>query len=94
MYRIPSTLKGDLDYTQLLIDQFKAGEIQAGQLKSNRVPMGIYEQRKNQHYMLRLRCAGGIGHSRTTRQDSFRGSSAIHLSSPRNHPTGNPNTQC
>ena len=60
MYRIPSTLKGDLDYTQSLIDQFKAGEIQAGQLKSNRVPMGIYEQRKNQHYMLRLRCAGGL----------------------------------
>ena len=60
MYSIPSTLKGDLDYTQSLIDQFKAGEIQAGQLKSNRVPMGIYEQRKNQHYMLRLRCAGGL----------------------------------
>ena len=60
MYRIPSTLNGDLDYTQSLIDQFKAGEIHAGQLKSNRVPMGIYEQRKNQHYMLRLRCAGGL----------------------------------
>ncbi len=60
MYRIPSTLKGDLDYTQSLIDQFKTGDIQAGQLKSNRVPMGIYEQRKNQHYMLRLRCAGGL----------------------------------
>ena len=60
MYRIPSTLNGDLDYTQSLIDQFKAGEIQADQLKSNRVPMGIYEQRKNQHYMLRLRCAGGL----------------------------------
>lgn len=60
MYRIPSTLNGDLDYTQSLIDQFKAGEIQAGLLKSNRVPMGIYEQRKNQHYMLRLRCAGGL----------------------------------
>ena len=42
MYRIPSTLNGDLDYTQSLIDQFKAGEIQAGQLKSNRMPMGIY----------------------------------------------------
>ena len=78
MYRIPSTLNGDLDYTQSLIDQFKAGEIQAGQLKSNRVPMGIYEQRKNQHYMLRLRCAGGlvtpeqlakiafVGHQRST----------------------------
>jgi sulfite reductase (ferredoxin) len=41
MYRIPSTLNGDLDYTQSLIDQLKAVEIQAGQLKSNRVPMGI-----------------------------------------------------
>lgn len=60
MYRIPSTLNGDLGYTQSLIDLFKAGEIQAGQLKSNCVPMGIYEQRKNQHYMLRLRCAGGL----------------------------------
>ena len=60
MYRIPSTLDGDLDYTQSLIEQYKKGEIQAGQLKSNRVPMGIYEQRKNQHYMLRLRCAGGL----------------------------------
>lgn len=60
MYRIPSTLDSDLDYTELLIKKFKAGEIPAGELKSNRVPMGIYEQRKNQHYMLRVRCAGGL----------------------------------
>ena len=60
MYRIPSTLDSDLDYTESLIKKFKAGEIPAGELKSNRVPMGIYEQRKNQHYMLRVRCAGGL----------------------------------
>ena len=29
MYRIPSTLNGDLDYTQSLIDQFKAGNEKA-----------------------------------------------------------------
>ena len=60
MYRIPSTLAGDISYTEELIQKFKAGEITAGQLKSNRVPMGIYEQRKNQHHMLRIRCTGGI----------------------------------
>ena len=60
MYRIPTTLADDISYTEELINKFKAGEITASQLKSNRVPMGIYEQRKNQHYMLRIRCAGGL----------------------------------
>ncbi len=60
MYRIPSTLDSDLNYTESLIQKFKAGEITPGELKSNRVPMGIYEQRKNQHHMLRVRCAGGL----------------------------------
>ena len=40
MYRIPSTLAGDISYTEELIQKFKAGEITAGQLKANRVPMG------------------------------------------------------
>ena len=60
MYRIPLTLNGDLDYTQSLIEKYEKGEIKAGELKSNRVPMGIYEQRKNNHFMLRIRCAGGL----------------------------------
>ncbi len=60
MYRIPSTLDSDLDYTESLVKKYKAGEITAGELKSNRVPMGIYEQRKNNHHMLRVRCAGGL----------------------------------
>ena len=60
MYRIPSTLNSDLDYTESLIKKYQAGEIKAGELKSNRVPMGIYEQRENEHYMLRVRCAGGL----------------------------------
>jgi sulfite reductase (ferredoxin) len=60
MYRIPSTLNGDLDYTESLIEKYKAGEITAGELKANRVPMGIYEQRKNHHHMLRIRCTGGL----------------------------------
>lgn len=60
MYRIPASLDSDIDYTESLIEKYKNGEISAQQLKSNRVPMGIYEQRKNNHYMLRVRCAGGL----------------------------------
>ncbi len=94
MYRIPSTLNGDLDYTQSLIDQFKAGEIQAGQLKSNRVPMGIYEQRKNQHYMLAPSLCRRSRHPRAACQDCLCGSPALHFASPRYHPTGDSDSQC
>ena len=60
MYKIPRSLIADIQYNQSLIDKFKAGEISGGQLKSNRVPMGIYEQRQDGHYMLRIRCTGGL----------------------------------
>lgn len=81
MYRIPSTLSGDLDYTESLIKKYKAGEISAGELKSNRVPMGIYEQRKDHHHMLRVRCAGGLITPRQLKEVAFIGHqvSASHL---------------
>ena len=60
MYIIPESLTADIQYNQRLIEQFKQGEISGAQLKSNRVPMGIYEQREDGHYMLRIRCTGGL----------------------------------
>ena len=60
MYRIPDSLTADIEYNQSLISKFKNGEISGGQLKSNRVPMGIYEQRQDGHFMLRIRCTGGL----------------------------------
>lgn len=60
MYIIPESLAADIQYNQQLIEQFKKGEISGAQLKSNRVPMGIYEQRQDGHYMLRIRCTGGL----------------------------------
>ena len=60
MYIIPESLTTDIQYNQRLIEQFKKGEISGAQLKSNRVPMGIYEQRQDGHYMLRIRCTGGL----------------------------------
>ena len=60
MYIIPESLTKDIQYNQRLIEQFEKGEISGAQLKSNRVPMGIYEQRQDGHYMLRIRCTGGL----------------------------------
>ena len=60
MYTIPKSLVADIQYNQRLIEQFKKGEISGAQLKSNRVPMGIYEQRQDGHFMLRIRCTGGL----------------------------------
>ena len=60
MYIIPKSLIADIQYNQRLIEQFKQGEISGAQLKSNRVPMGIYEQRQDGHFLLRIRCTGGL----------------------------------
>ncbi|MBQ9664972.1 MAG: sulfurtransferase TusA family protein [Bacteroidaceae bacterium] len=60
MYKIPNSLVADIEYNQQLIQQFKEGRISGAQLKSNRVPMGIYEQRQDGRYMLRIRCTGGL----------------------------------
>ena len=60
MYIIPESLTADIRYNQRLIEQYKKGEISGAQLKSNRVPMGIYEQRQDGHFMLRIRCTGGL----------------------------------
>lgn len=81
MYRIPTTLASDIDYTESLIKKYKAGEITAGELKSNRVPMGIYEQRKNHHHMLRIRCTGGLITPKQLKEVAFIGHqvSASHL---------------
>ena len=60
MYRIPNSTLTDIQYNQSLIEKYERGEISGAQLKSNRVPMAIYEQRQDGHYMLRIRCTGGF----------------------------------
>ena len=58
-YQLPKSLDEDIRYTESLISDFHQGKITKGQLKSNRVPMGIYEQRIDGQHMIRIRCAGG-----------------------------------
>lgn len=60
MYKLPTTLTEDIAYFGTLIDDFHQGKIEPVKFKGNRVPMGIYEQRKDGTYMVRIRCTGGF----------------------------------
>jgi len=59
MYKLPDSLTSDIAYFGTLIDDFHAGKIEPVKFKGTRVPMGIYEQRKDGTYMVRVRCTGG-----------------------------------
>ncbi|MCC8153843.1 MAG: hypothetical protein LIP01_06285 [Tannerellaceae bacterium] len=59
MYKLPDTLTDDIQSIDSLIKEYTAGKIEEGHFKAIRVPMGIYEQRKNGTYMVRVRCTGG-----------------------------------
>jgi len=60
MYKLPDTLTSDIAYFGTLIDDFHQGKIEPVKFKGTRVPMGIYEQRKDGTYMVRIRCTGGF----------------------------------
>jgi sulfite reductase (ferredoxin) len=60
MYTIPPTLKQEISEYQDLIVDYRAGRVESVKFKSIRVPMGIYEQRANDTYMVRVRCTGGF----------------------------------
>jgi len=60
MYKLPTTLTDDITYFGTLIDDFHQGKIEPVKFKGTRVPMGIYEQRKDGTYMVRVRCTGGF----------------------------------
>ena len=58
-YRLPKDLASDIDAYEQEVKRFLAGELPAGVLKAKRVPRGVYEQRKDGAYMVRVRVAGG-----------------------------------
>lgn len=58
-YTIPDSLKAEIDELESKIRQFQNGRLEAAALKGQRVPFGVYEQRKDNTYMVRIRCAGG-----------------------------------
>ncbi len=58
-YKLPPNLGDEIGALEALIFKFKAGKISAAELKTHRVPFGVYEQREPDTYMVRIRCAGG-----------------------------------
>src|SRR5512138_915184 len=58
-YDIPASLQSEMDDLEKKIKDFQAGKLDAAALKVHRVPFGVYEQRKDNTFMVRIRCAGG-----------------------------------
>ncbi|MDH5718015.1 MAG: sulfurtransferase TusA family protein [Spirochaetia bacterium] len=59
-YILPDSIKEEVGEFKKKIMDYKSGLINPIQFKGIRVPHGIYEQRKENTYMMRIRCAGGI----------------------------------
>jgi sulfite reductase (ferredoxin) len=61
IFRISEHIGSDLDEFQKVVEQFKSGAVSESQFRAIRVPSGVYEQRENGTYMLRVRFpAGGV----------------------------------
>lgn len=60
MYKIPTSLTEDIDKFKVLAEGYKAGKVTTTEFKAFRVPMGVYEQRKDEVYMVRIRATGGV----------------------------------
>jgi len=58
-YHLPPDLADDIDSYEQDVQRFIAGDLPAGLLKAKRVPRGVYEQRQDGTYMVRVRVAGG-----------------------------------
>lgn len=60
-YNLPEDLKKDIETYRSEIESFLKGEIHPTQFRGKRVPRGVYEQRTNNSFMVRVRVpAGGI----------------------------------
>jgi sulfite reductase (ferredoxin) len=59
-YRLPESLTGDIAKFATLAEGYVGQKVSATEFKAFRVPMGVYEQRKNEVYMARIRATGGL----------------------------------
>jgi len=60
MYQLPPHHLDDIEAFDTLTQAFLQGHAEPVKYKATRVPMGIYEQRTDGTYMVRIRCAGGF----------------------------------
>jgi sulfite reductase (ferredoxin) len=60
-FRVSDQIQAELDEFEKVVARFKSGTLNESQFRIVRVPAGVYEQRENGTYMLRVRCpAGGV----------------------------------
>ena len=59
-YKLPNTLTQDIEKFGHLASGYHTSSVSPTEFKAFRVPMGIYEQRKNDVYMARVRATGGF----------------------------------
>lgn len=59
MYSLPVNLKEEIENYEAQVLDFLDERTEPAKFKATRVPMGIYEQRKDGTFMVRVRCAGG-----------------------------------
>lgn len=60
MFKLPDTLPQDIAKFDKLAKEYIQQKISGTEFKAYRVPMGVYEQRKNEVYMARIRATGGV----------------------------------
>ncbi|MHA1381507.1 MAG: sulfurtransferase TusA family protein [Candidatus Helarchaeota archaeon] len=58
-YKLPSNLNDELVEYEKLVKDYLKGLVHKTKMKAIRVPMGVYEQRDNEKYMVRIRLPGG-----------------------------------
>lgn len=59
LYKLPENLGNEIDEYEKLINDYLNRRIDKQEFRSYRVPMGVYEQRKDETYMVRVRLPGG-----------------------------------
>jgi len=59
IFNLPETLGEDLDRFKEQVERFKSGSVSRAEFRAFRVPQGVYEQREEGAYMLRVRLAAG-----------------------------------
>ncbi len=57
-HTLPDNLGDEINVLETYVERFKKDDLSLMEFKVQRVPFGVYEQRKKDTYMIRIRCAG------------------------------------
>lgn len=82
-YKLPTDLAQDIEGYAAEVARFESGDLAPGLLRAKRVPRGVYEQRDDGSYMVRVRIAGGAINSAQAEtlatQSKIHGAGRLHV---------------